>query len=400
MWDKISKMLNRQDTLEKKLFWGLTILLSIVSLVAFIMTVVEYATGNLPLIAVIMAAFCVIPLPVIMVICKKTGATGKCYLAMTISMSAVCLPITFFANGGLISGMPIYCLAGIILCGFCMNPKYRIISFVAALVSCLVCFIVSAVNPELGVAITDLAFIRFDIITSFAITAVSMFFLYCLVLGEYDEAILRERKEAERKAEMRLELMNVQLENVADLKRIRHDVRHHNALILQYAENGDIEGLKRYIKQKMDTDEYYATKIYCMNAVINNILTVYTRKAQKEGITVDVSAEVAGTLNIGEPDLVAVLANAFENAIHGAMEVEEGEKRISVDVHSKADRLILKVSNTCKEGMELVGGFPTNRPGTGINSIMNAADRYDGQVSYKLNEGVLTCTVIMQMPGR
>jgi len=400
MFGRISKLLNRQDTLEKKLFWGLMVLLTIICTVSFILAFTEYLTGHLPVIAVFMAALCILPPLVMMLICRKTKAYGKCYFAMVTVMSAVCLPIAFFANGGLISGMPIYCLSGIGICGLCMMRKYRLLSFLAAMVSCVICFIVSAARPEIGTVITDLGFVRVDIILSFTIISISMYCVFTLVLEEYNNAILRERKEAERKAEMRLELMNVQLENVADLKRIRHDVRHHNALILQYAESGDIEGLKRYIKQKMDTDEYYATKIYCMNAVINNILTIYTRKAQKEGIKVDVTAEVAGTLNIGEPDLVAVLANAFENAIHGAMEVEEGEKRITVDVHSKGDRLIMKVSNTCREGMELVDGFPTSRPGTGINSIMNAAGRYEGQVSYKLNEGVLTCSVIMTIPGR
>lgn len=398
MLGKIDGLLDRQDTLEKKLFWGLSLLLTAVCVVTFVMTLVEYLTQNLNLTALVMSGLCILPAPLIMFICYKTQAYDECYMAMVIVMGAILLPITFFANGGLLSGMPIFCVGGVFMCGFCMKRSYRLIACIVSVLSCVISFLVSRTFPQLVYQIDNRSFIEWDIILSFVIIATTTIVTVVMVINEYQDAIVREGQEAERKAEMRLELMNIQLENVADLKRIRHDERHHNALILEYAENKDIEGLKRYIKQKMYTDEYYATKIYCMNAVINNVLTVYTRKAQKENITVNVNADVVNNLNISEPDLVSILANVFENAIHGTREVPEGNKVIDVDVHSKGSRLIMKVSNTCRPDLQLYNGYPAKRPGTGINSITRAANNYDGSISYKLDDGMLTCTVILLIP--
>ena len=399
MFSKISELLNRQDTLEKKLFWGLTIIMSVISLISFILTLVQFLSKQIAVSALIMAGVCFVMPILIMIVCKKTQAYSICYTAMAIIMSAVLLPITFFAGGGLISGMPIYCLGGVTICGFCMKKKSRFIAYSIAMASCIICFIISRHSPELVRSI-DQDFAQIDIIMSFGIVAIGLACLFTLVLDEYNGAIAREGKEAQLKAEMRLEMMSIQLESVADLKRIRHDVRHHDALILEYAQNGDIDGLKRYIKQKMDSDEYYATRIYCMNAVVNNILTVYTRRAQKENINVTVTADVINNLNISEPDLVAVLANLFENAIHGTREQKEGPRNIEIDIHSKGDRLIIKCSNTCREDLQLINGYPAARLGTGISSILNAAGSYDGTVSYKLEDNVLTCMVIMAIPPK
>lgn len=398
MLEKLKSFLNQQDTLEKKLFWGLSYLLTLVGIVSLIMTYAEYLADILSLTAVLMAGLCVVPPLVIMVIGKKTKAYEQCYLIMSVTVSALLLPLTFFRNGGMISGMPICCLGGIIMCCYCIRKKYRIIAFSISFSACMISFVLARLFPQLVSTIANSDFIEVDIALSFVIIAFAVILTISLLLEEYNVAIKREGLEAERKAEMRLELMNIQLENVADLKRIRHDERHHNALILQYAENGDLEGLKRYIKQKMDADEYYATKIYCMNAVINNILTVYVRKAQKENIEVTVNADVVNNLNISEPDLVSILANMFENAIHGCGENFAGPKKIDIDIHIRSGRLIMKISNTCSPKLQLVNGYPAARPGTGINSIMRAAGNYDGTLSYKLNDGILTCMVILMIP--
>ena len=95
-------------------------------------------------------------------------------------------------------------------------------------------------------------------------------------------------KENEYRKENQLMQMNHRLlernmklleESVESGKRIRHDVRHHNAVIAEYARRGQKEELLRYLKEyDKETDEG-VKKVVSANTAINNLLSAYTEWA-------------------------------------------------------------------------------------------------------------------------
>ena len=123
-----------------------------------------------------------------------------------------------------------------------------------------------------------------------------------------------------RLLERNIELLE---ESVESGRRIRHDARHHNAVIAEYASRGQNEELLQYLRQyEKEIEETVADDI-CANTAVNNILSAYTRKAQKEQIDVTLDVELGRNLTIPNIDLVTILANAYENAIYGCMEVKK-----------------------------------------------------------------------------
>ncbi|MCM1261226.1 MAG: GHKL domain-containing protein [Butyrivibrio sp.] len=223
---------------------------------------------------------------------------------------------------------------------------------------------------------------------------------------------LGKEKEYEREnqlIQMNHRLLERQLEILEDSvesgRRLRHDVRHHNAVIAEYARRGQKEELLQYLQEyDKETDEGAVEKI-CANAAINNILSAYTRKARNENIKVKLDIEIGRDLAIPNIDLVAILANAYENAIYACMEVKKQsgarECAIHLMIRKKKNKLIIFCSNTCRLETELEDGQPKTEftGGIGVSSIIKTAEKYEGEYDFKNDNGVFIFRLIMNIPA-
>jgi len=198
--------------------------------------------------------------------------------------------------------------------------------------------------------------------------------------------------------------MEILEESVESGRRIRHDARHHNAVIAEYARRGQNEELLQYLEEyKKETDTGIAETI-CVNTAVNNLLSAYTRKARKEKIQVTLDVELGGNLAIPNIDLVTILANAYENAIYGCMEVKKQAKEQECFIHlmlkRKKNKLVIYCSNTCRKETELKNGQPKpeSTGGVGVLSIIKTAKNFDGEYDFKNDNGVFIFRLIMNIP--
>ncbi len=226
------------------------------------------------------------------------------------------------------------------------------------------------------------------------------FYLHVGREKEYErENQLREMNH--RLLERQMEILE---ESVESGRRIRHDVRHHNAVIAEYVRRGQKEELLQYLKEyDKETDQDMAESI-CANAAINNILSTYTRKARNAQIKVTLDIEVGRKLTIPNIDLVAIIANAYENAIYACMEVkkhlDERECFIHFMIKKRNNKLIIFCSNTCRMETELKDGQPKAEftGGIGVSSIIKTAEKYNGEYDFKNDNGVFVFRLIMNIP--
>lgn len=220
-------------------------------------------------------------------------------------------------------------------------------------------------------------------------------------------------KEKEYEKENQLMLMTHRLlernmeileESVESGRRIRHDARHHNAVIAEYARRGQNEELLRYLEEYEEQTGTYTAETICSNTTVNNLLTAYTRKARREEIHVTLDVELDGNMTIPNIDLVTILANAYENAIYGCMEVkkqsEERECFIHLMLKRKKNKLVIYCSNTCKKETELKNGQPKPEftGGVGVLSIIKTAENFDGEYDFKNDNGIFIFRLIMNIP--
>ncbi len=205
-----------------------------------------------------------------------------------------------------------------------------------------------------------------------------------------------------RLLERNIELME---ESVEAGRRIRHDARHHNTVIAEYARRGQIAELMRYLKEyekEMDSD---IEETICANTAVNNVLSAYTKKAKKENIKVVLEVELGREPGIPNIDLVAILANAYENAIYGCMEVQKQSKGRDCFIHlllkKKNNKLVITCSNTCRFETEIKNGQPKPEftGGIGVSSITKTAEKFDGEYDFRIDNGVFIFRLIMNVPS-
>lgn len=220
-------------------------------------------------------------------------------------------------------------------------------------------------------------------------------------------------KEKEYQKENQLMQMNHRLlernmelleESVVSSRRIRHDARHHNAVIAEYARREQKEELLQYLEEYDKEMDAHTAENICANTAINNILSAYTRKARNEQIKVTLDVELGGNLAIPNIDLVTILANAYENAIYGCIEVKkrspERECFIDLMLKRKKNKLVICCKNTCRIETELKNGQPKPEftGGIGVLSIIKTAEKFDGEYDFKNDDGIFVFRLIMNIP--
>lgn len=177
-------------------------------------------------------------------------------------------------------------------------------------------------------------------------------------------------------------------------RRLRHDMRHHIETIAEYAKSEDHSAILAYIGEYRSEISDAAVKEYSLNRTINSILTVYAGKAAENGIDFSVRCKAAKDLKMREIDIIALLGNLLENALHGCQESEKENKSIEIRIRLQKKVLIILCSNTCSDDLELADGLPAKKS-IGVSSILSVCRKYDGNLDYRIeNETCFACALL------
>lgn len=250
----------------------------------------------------------------------------------------------------------------------------------------------------------EVSYRLYHIITNFILTGTLQLLMFRFYLHIGKE---KEYEKENQLMQMNHRLLERQLEilqeSVEAGRRLRHDIRHHNAVMAEYVRREQKEEILQYLKEYDREADQSTVEIICANTAVNNILSAYTRKARNEQIEVTLDVELGRELAIPNIDLVAILANAYENAIYACMEVKKQEERecsIHLMLRKRKNKLIISVSNTCRKETELKDGQPKAEftGGIGVSSIIKTAEKYDGEYDFKNDNGVFVFRLIMSIP--
>lgn len=183
-------------------------------------------------------------------------------------------------------------------------------------------------------------------------------------------------------------------ENERIAKTIRHDYRHHNRNIAAMLKKGETEDAIRYIEKYDESLISVKPKKICPNITVNAILSSFCSRAETEGFSVSVFADTREKSDIEDMDFVAVLSNLLENAVNGCREYGSGGE-INVNIRTVLGKTVIVCSNSCKPGLAIENSM-LKQKGIGIDSIILAAKKYDGDINYSYENGILTACIILK----
>lgn len=179
--------------------------------------------------------------------------------------------------------------------------------------------------------------------------------------------------------------------------RQRHDMHHHNAVILGMLQNGDLVKLRSYLKSFDEELDTHQASLYCSNPIANSIFNMYANRANSFGIKTIFRVSIPENIGINNIDLTCVLGNSLENALEGCLRVADlDEKEIIVTAKFIDQRLRIQVENTCVSDIRFEEELPMTQKtggGTGTKSILYTAERYDGTAGFS----VVNCKFITQI---
>ena len=240
----------------------------------------------------------------------------------------------------------------------------------------------------------------------FVIVTVYMLFLAVYYLLHIQASAIVEKYALEKR-----QLLMAQQEKLWKLELIRqkatatlafqqkHDMHHHNAVIMGLLQSGDLDNVKEYVKSVDETLDTHSSQAYCLNPIANSILNLYASRAEEKNIQTSFHVNVPESIGIDNIDLTCVLGNTLENALEGCLRLPENAmKEISVTIKYIDHRLRLMVENTCRTDITFDEELPVTQKligGTGTKSILYTAERYDGTAGFSAMNGKFTAQVVL-----
>ena len=299
--------------------------------------------------------------------------------------------LTVLAQGVMLFAIVSYFLCCV--CPLCRKAAKNITTGWAPLIFVNIVFIItiilSSVFPVRLTGFDNPAFITFIFVS------ISILCVYPVIfsnINSLSEAAMK--KAVETQNELLLAQIEAETAQLSADSHARHDRRHHNLLMLEYANNGDLESVKAYLRSLVESDnEVWGEVRYCENMTINTVLTVYERRAKENGISVTISAEGSRDLNVLPQDLVIVIANLFENAINATAKLKKNDKRIDILIKESSQRLVIRVENPCKVNLSFVeSGY-----GVGLRSVIATTTKYEGMYDFTAEDGIFSAKTILNL---
>jgi signal transduction histidine kinase len=231
------------------------------------------------------------------------------------------------------------------------------------------------------------------------------FFVVSLLIYYLYYVLTREHHEAEKMAAMQMkqsrdvEFYDRTRALCGELHAMRHELKNHIAVMESMLRDGEYEKLEAYFSQVRGQSTTALEEFHCDNPLISSIINNAASTAGASGVHLDVVAAVPASLPIREADLCSMLSNLLDNSIEGCLAA--GGDQIKASLHTEKGYLFITVTNPAPP--DLMASNPqltttkhdTAAHGYGIPIIRRLADKYNGCVTFQMDNGFFVADVML-----
>lgn len=187
-----------------------------------------------------------------------------------------------------------------------------------------------------------------------------------------------------------------------EMRRARHDLRQHLAVVQSFIDRDDKAGLSEYIdiyKSELPPD---TLELYCRDDVVNAVLCYYASQARGSRIRFEAKVDYPADCPVSATDITVLLGNLLENAVEACRRepIERRLIRLRVARRGGAALLVL-ADNPCLAPVSFEDGLPlsSKRAGHGIGaaSVREIAVRYGGEARFEQRDGMFRASVFLSL---
>ena len=180
-----------------------------------------------------------------------------------------------------------------------------------------------------------------------------------------------------------------------------HDYKKQLATIQELLASGDVESATDYVEKLTKSISVEISEVNVGHPVINAVLNQQYRIAKEKGIGMTFAVSDLHDIRISDEDIVVLLGNLIENAIHECEKVILSGSNASIQVKfvEKDGNFILMVKNPVKqkviiEDNKVQNTFGENH-GIGLSNVEEVTAKYDGSFAIACTEEEFSAVVMI-----
>lgn len=241
----------------------------------------------------------------------------------------------------------------------------------------------------------------FEIFTSVALILINIGSMFVL-----QESVVKDEKL--RKSEMQIESKQNQLQAFRDMQALYerqgqklHDYKKQLATLQELLKCGDTETAIEFTEQLTKSIAVEMAEVNVGHPVVNAVLNQQYRIAKGKNVGMSFAVSDLHDIRLSDDDIVVLLGNLIENAIHECEKVILQGQIASIQVKfvEKDSRLILTVRNPVGQRVEItenrVQGVQKDGHGIGLSNVESVVEKYGGTFVISCDEKEFTAVAMI-----
>lgn len=174
-------------------------------------------------------------------------------------------------------------------------------------------------------------------------------------------------------------------EFVNTAKQNRHDLHHHNLILLEYLNQNNVEGARSYLEQYNESISSKALTQFSKHPTVNAVLRIFNKKCAENNIDFSANAE-GDSFPLPHTDTGVVLSNLLENAFEACHKSCAPERHVFFSSVVTDDKLFVEVRNTAENTVIFNQGIPVTSKhggGTGVLSVLSIVEKNGGMLDFR-----------------
>lgn len=218
------------------------------------------------------------------------------------------------------------------------------------------------------------------------LVTVLTYFATILSLKQIKQKYLLREENLKRKANENLlkgEISSFE-EFIKTAKQNRHDLHHHNSIVLEYLSQNNISGATAYLKQYNESIDCNGLTEFSKHHTVNAVLRLYSKKSAQNNI--EFAARVENDIfPLSDINTGIVLSNLLENAFEACLKSSEQDRHIFFSSAIINQSLTIEIRNSVEDTVLMNNGLPVTTKqggGTGILSVLSIINNKGGMLDF------------------
>lgn len=193
-------------------------------------------------------------------------------------------------------------------------------------------------------------------------------------------------------------LQNVK-ENEEQVRKMRHDLNSHLAVIQSLCEEKNYEEVRKYAEQLSHDTVFSNGKILTGNHICDMVVSQKTAICEEHGIAFTFEGSLTNLKNMAAPDICGLLSNAYNNAIEACLPQQNAY--IHTKVNATRNYTVIQITNPVEKKVTIRGNrIPTTKTdkkvhGYGIEIMNQLARKYGGSCSLRCSDTEFEVKIVL-----